>query len=310
MANQNFPGKQAELYLAARIGWKNFLTYLIFFADFKALYTLAFQAAQLAQITTAQKIPDVNVRNAKISLKLLKTKETAKKVRNNFQSLKTYINSAFEEEEISIKYREAGIAHYRDAASENWDAVENLITDSTTFITQNQAALLAGDNMPPSFQLNYENAASDFTKALEAFYEEETIEKKATEDKIIASNKVHDELMKMFTDAQEIFRDDDALKSTFTYEYVYSLVTQKMANLTGNITTATPSESKKDFQIKILETDDTKISNEQGHFDFGAIAGGIYTVEVSKTSYITQTIPNVEIKVGTTEKRDIKMLQA
>jgi hypothetical protein len=114
----------------------------------------------------------------------------------------------------------------------------------------------------------------------------------------------------MFSDAQEIFRDDEALRSTFTVEYVFGLVTQKIANITGNISTQSPSESLDGFEIRILETDDFVLSDNVGHFNFGAVAAGTYTLQVSKLDYTTQTIKDVEVQTGTTKKINITMVKA
>ena len=310
MAKPNYPCKQSELYLASRIGWRNFLTLLSFFIVFKAIYTTLFQSARIAQIAAAKALPDVSVRNSKVTRKQKLTKKKAKICRTKYQTLKSYINGAFPEDERETLYQEAGQAHYQQASQNNWEEVDNLMTDGKAFITNHLSELTAADNMPATFQASFSDAYDAFDVALNDFYDEEETEKQVTANKVNANNAVYDVLMLMLTDAQQIFVDDEDKRKLFTFEHLMSLVTNHVANLTGDITTDVPVDDLSGFEIRIIETDDVEVTDEDGNYDFGTIAAGTYTIQISKAGYITQIIADVEILTGSTKKLDVMMHHA
>ncbi len=296
--------------MAAQIGWRNFLLLLSFFSPFKSLYDTVFQAARIAQIKAAKNLPDYSVRGSKVTQKHKTVIKKAKTCRTRFQSLKSYINGAFSVDERESLYQEAGQAHYAEAGKNNWEEIDNLMTDGNNFITAHLTELTAANNMPAAFQTTFANDYDAFSTALSDFYAEEEAERQAAANKINANNAVHEALMLMLTDAQQIFVDDEDKRKIFTFDHLMSLVTNKIADLTGNVTTLVPTDVLSDFEIHIIETDDFVLTDTDGLYDFGVLAAGTYNVKVSKVGFVTQTINNVEILTGTTKTLDIVMLHA
>lgn len=307
MAKSNYPCKQSELYVAAQIGWRNFLTLLSFFTIFKALYDAAYQTARINQIKAAKALPDVSVRGSKITMKNKAVIKKGKACRSKFQALKSYINEAFPADDRATLYQEAGQAHYLDATHDNWEEIDSLMIDGKNFITAHLSELTANDNMPAAFQTTFSDTYAAFELALSDFYAEEEAEKQVTANKVAANNSVYEKLMLMLMDAQQVFAEDEEKRKLFTFEHLMSLVSNKLANLIGQVTTSVPLDDLSGFEITIVETGDTAITDEQGNYDFGAVAAGTYKVQISKDGFVTKIIPNVEILTGTTKRLDVVM---
>lgn len=302
--------KQAELYLASKIGWRNCNNFIGSFTAYKPFYTAAFVTTRQTEITTAEAMPDVSVRDAHVTSKLLSVNQKAETCRNKFQDLKSYINSAYTDAEIPIKYQEAGNSHYNDATKNNWAAVENLVTDAANFITLNNTVLLANNNMPATFSASFTSAKTTFITALSDFYDSQETESDAAENKVIANNDLFDKFMLMCIDGQKIFRNDEGRKQMFTFDHLLGLVSNPLANLSGTITSGNPAQSLDNCEVHVLETDTIVTSDANGNYDFGIVAAGTYTVTFTKEGFAPQSLPNVKVLTGTAKKVDVTMLPA
>lgn len=308
MIQPSYPCKQAELYTAARIGWRNFLNQLPAFTSYKPFYTNAYHNNRLLEITAAETMADESVRRAKVKSKHLILTQKAELARNRWQDIKSYINSAFTDAELEIKYQEAGAAHYPLAAANNWEETELLLVDGETFLAANLAALTAGNNMPPAFVAQYAAAKNAFITAMSDFYNQEELESDVAEDKIIANNAIYDKLLEMCIDGQKIFRTDLAKKQMFTFDDLLSLVTNHVANLKGSVTTGIASTPVPDAKVDVLQLAEFTTTDTDGKYDFGSIANGTYTIVFSKAGFITQTFTNIIIETGTAKTINVVLL--
>jgi hypothetical protein len=263
----------------------------------------------MAEVDAAELMDDFSVRNSKVSYKLLKLKNVAEKSRNKWQDLKSYLRSAFPKSEWAIKQAEAGAVYYSAASQNNWEEITSLLKTGETFISQNNTALLANDNMPIAFFGDFTQIKKDYADALDDFYSEEEAEEDLAEDKIIANNQIYEKLMLMCSDGQKIFRLDEGKRKQFVFEHILDIVSNNLASLSGKITTSEPLQILSDFVVSIKETGEEAITNVNGVFDFGVIKANTYTLVVSKDDYQTQTILNVEVKTGTAKIVNVVMVK-
>ena len=311
MVQKNYPGKQAELYLAAEIGWSVFLTHLAAFTLFKAFYDAAYHSARIAEITTARKLPDVSVRQARVSLKRIAAELKGREVCNLFQNLKSYIDYAYPNEAVTQEmYQLAGQMHYNQAYRNNWEMLKNLIDDATAFINDKLAELQANNNMPVSFDTTWASTCTDAITALDAFYDEENKEHELTDEKVKQNNTIYSMLMDMFGDAQKIFRKDETIQEMFTYEYVAKLVSNDVASLSGKVSVDEPLATLNGFLILVEETGEEVATDEGGNYDVGTIKAGTYSLQFSKDGYVTQLLNNVEVATGTHKRVNVSMVKA
>jgi len=310
MITKKYPCSQAELYIISRIILRSFLNFIGGFAAFKNFYDVGYYNTLIAEVVAAEIMPEETVRDSKVSQKLLKLRRAGVKARNRWQDIKSYINSAYDDEEIPLKYNEAGQANYEASANENWEKLKQLMIDGKTFLTDNFADLTAGNNMPAGFVTLYDTAQANFNTALENFYSEEETETDLGEDKIIADNDVFDSITDICFDGKHIFRDDEGKKLQFTFDHVWSLVTNKIANIKGTVVTGPDSAPVAGVKVNIIQLGEFTLTEPSGRYDFGALPNGTYTIEFSKAGFISHVFENFEIPVGTTKTLDVVLVAA
>lgn len=307
----NYPCKQMELISVARIGWLSFKNQNADFTAKKEFYKPPYYDLRIGEVDAAEKFDDYSVRLAKITEKRLFLEKKQIVCLNKWQDLKSYIQSAWEDDEavMKAKFQQAGSEFYADAVDKNWESVADLMKTGETFITENTTALSANNNMPGTFASEFSDVKKELDDAMKDFYTEEENESKLGDKKIDACNLVYKKLMGMFADGQKYFRNDESVKSQFIFDNVLKLVTNKLASLKGHITTNVMNDNLLGFSLSILQNGEEVKTDDEGKYDFGSLAAGTYTVEVSKTGYVSQTINNVVVETGTAKTLNIVMIK-
>ena len=116
-------GKQQDLYLYARLGWRNYLPHQLVFKAFSPYYTEALAAEQLALIELTEALPDQEARvveplDAKDELVGLNTN-----VLQKFMDGKLYIERTYTDPtKQATMLRAAGDNYYKAAFDKNWSS--------------------------------------------------------------------------------------------------------------------------------------------------------------------------------------------
>lgn len=215
--------KQNELYSVASIGWKSFTDNQTAFEAFNTRYTALFGIGMKAAVVSAKQLPDEFQRSDVHKTLRKDLKGAAENALIKWQQLESFINNGFPEEDQESKKLAAGKAYYATAANEDWESVDSLLDDATTFIGLHLAELGTG-GMPATFQMDLGTVKTSFEGLYEAFTDAELDAPEQTDAKINANNEVYRNLMKMFDDGQKIFRNSAALKSRFIFSHVLELI--------------------------------------------------------------------------------------
>jgi hypothetical protein len=215
--------KQNELYSVALIGWKSFMDNQAAFEAFNTRYTALFGTDMKAAVVSAKQLPDEFQRSDVHKTLRNDLKAAAENALIKWQQLESFIINGFDEEDQESKKLAAGHAYYAAASHEDWESVDSLLNDVTTFIGLHLAELGTG-GMPATFPGELGTVKTTFEGLYEAFTDAELDAPEQTDAKINANNEVYRNLMKMFNDGLKIFRNSAALKSRFTFSHVLELI--------------------------------------------------------------------------------------
>ncbi|HDY87667.1 MAG TPA: hypothetical protein ENH82_06050 [bacterium] len=231
-----YNSSQLELYAVCRIGLLSFKENLADFTNFKGYYTNTWANDFEQEIKNTEKLPNLQVRGEKSEtariLMAVKGKESLAK----WQTLKRYIADAYPDNLQKPKLQAAGSDDYDRAAEENWDVLKGLMETAETFITANTSDLSANNVMPAAFPAQFSTLKTDFNTIYDQFTDAEQDAEEQTSQKVNANNAIHDKLMGMFLDGQEIYRKDRAKEERFIFDQVLEVVKgAKGATRTFNI---------------------------------------------------------------------------
>lgn len=241
MTTAPYKSSSAALYAVARAGWASYQRQLSHFAAYRGYYDAAFGHAALAAIDSAEQLPDVQARYANTEVYRIELKELANDCLAHWQSLKRYASSSFPPAALKARLEEAGALRNRKARNYNWEEIRMMNISATQFIATHQAALLAGNNMPPIFEAKYNTANNAFADKLELFIRSEQQAIVETKFKTNANNAVYHSLINMFKDGQQIFRHQPAIRRQFIYDKVLALIAQQHQHPQNNTASETLS---------------------------------------------------------------------
>jgi len=226
-----------------------------------------------------------------------------------WQSMKRYINTSFPEAAIKARLEEAGAQRYEKAANYNWEELRMMNVEANNFLTLHAATLAAGNNMPLAFPANYATAATSFATKYEAFIESEEQAVVATNTKITANNALHEKLMNMFKDGQEIFKTQEQIKRQFVLDTVLGLISNPgAAGLRGKVISAQDLLPIANATIEILNTSYTTNTNAEGNYLIKPLATGSYDIRFSAPpTYRDKVIQNIQISTGVTSTLDTEL---
>lgn len=304
----NYGSTQAELYTIARLGWNSCRQHLTDFADFKARYNETYIDNQLAAVNAAELLPDFQARNEPAEIIRIQLVEQVRLILDLWQRLKRYVADAFPRNQQKAKLEAAGSSYYNKASRNNWDSVQALLVNASSFITNNLTALTLNENMPPSFQTTFETAKSDFMLGHQAFLDNEEASRIGRQNKVEANNAVYTVLINMFLDGQEIFKRNSAVKAQFIFDRVLQLVSGSgNQGIKGRVAAAATDSPLTDVTVTVLQNSRTTTTNADGRYEMLQIANGTYTLRFEKEGYVTLTQENQAVQVGVVATLNVQM---
>lgn len=308
MAKQTYNCTEQELYTICETGWNSCSQYLPQFTAFKPKYVPAFVVAKLASVEVARKMPDEQQRNEAYETASVNLKKQGRMCCDKWQMLKRYIADAFPADEQKAMLESAGFNYYDKAGNNNWDSVKGLITSGSTFINAKLAILMANDNMPLTFQAEFDVEKADFEILHQQFIQAEEASRVGQGIKMNANNAIHADLMSMLLDGQEIFKKEEALLKQFVFaELLYLASGTGTAGFKGRVTTVGTPVGIQGVQVTVKNTSKTTQTDTDGKYEINQLASGIYTISFEKAGYQPKTIENWEVKVGTVSNLNVEL---
>ncbi len=307
-----FNCSQSDFILVVYTGLNSFHEHLAAFTNRSPKYVLAWETTMRTDLAAAEAMPTEDVRDAEQSAYTAELKIKAEIARNYYQRLKGHIEAAFPDYLVDIKLQAAGQKLYQASADKNWPSLQTLLSMASRFVAANLATLTANDEMPLTFQAEFDAVIQDFRDSLTAFEDIKESKMVDGQERVTALNDIHRRFMPMMTIGQDIFKDNEAVRTQFVFADVLSRVGGTgLAGLNGKVTDSATNLPIFEAHIKIFhpdtpETEYTGTTNEEGEYLVNC-PSGTYTVTVAKASYNPHTMVDIVVEVGTVSRVNVKL---
>ena len=290
--SKDYPCSQMDLYSALETAWGNYNAHLARFTAFKAFYTLAYKTTALAALQSAKAMPDDDARSGASELLHIVLVNMGKVCTQNFQYLKSYIETAYPDTAIaSVQLVIAGQNYYRDASRGDWEAILMLNSNAKNYlaIAANVTALTANNNMPAAFVATQKIGSDNFDTQFSNFKqaEETSVE---TAAKIKANNACYKTGISMLKDAQLIFGNEPEILTKFVFGNLLALINPPVAGLKGSIKEAVTFEPVPNVAMSVQADGQPAINVEvDGNGDYSIqLKEGHYKVLVAADGFLEQ----------------------
>ena len=292
IVNKDYPCSQKDLYSVLETAWGNNGVHLARFTAFKALYTLPFKTSALSAVAVAKALPDDDARSGASELLHIGLVNMGKICLQNFQFLKSYIDTAFTDPAVQkVQYVIAGQNSYRDASRQDWESMVSMNTSAKNYLANagNVTSLTANNNMPAGFVATQKTASDNFDLQYANFKmaEETSVE---TANKIKANNLCYHAGISMLNDGQKIFMNEPEILTKFVFSNLLALINPPVAGIKGNVKEAVTnavipnllmSAQKEGGVAQPIEVDVDGVFGEQ-------LSEGKYSIRVSAVGYVEQ----------------------
>lgn len=310
---KDYPCSQMDLYSVLETAWGNYGVHLARFTAFKALYTLPFKTSALGAVASAKAMPDDDARSGASELLHIGLVNMGKVCLQNFQFLKSYIDTAFTDPAVQkVQYVIAGQNYYRDASRQDWESMTLMNTSAKNYLANagNVTALTANSNMPATFVATQKTASDNFDLQYSNFKlaEETSVE---TAAKIKANNLCYHSGISMLKDAQVIFMNEPEILTKFVFGNLLALINPPVAGIKGNIKEAVTNEIITNGRISAqrdgFPADDVPVDVngdfgqqlKEGHYSITVGADGfvdqVFDLDLKLTGYKTLNVELVKV---------------
>lgn len=184
------------------------------------------------------------------------------------------------------------------------------MASASNFLSANLNDLQANQNMPATFQAQFDQAKTAFSQLHNEFLNSEEIAIQLTQQKITANNEIYAKLMAMFADGLELFKEDEAISKQFTFaETLYLASGVGTSGIKGYITDAITGSSIEEVSITLIAAGKNKtvISDSDGHYSLLQVAAGTYSLKIEKAGYEPILLSNQEVKLGIISSLNLKL---
>ena len=295
--------KQTQLYAVAGSFIGSLTEYLSLFAEHSTKYTPAYITALKAQLAHARALPNFQQRNEISETHRLLLKASADKSLNMWRRLRTFIQSGFMRELHKPKLEAAGRTYFRQSMKYNWKEIDELLKSGKAFIQSHTSELLAA-GMPPTFPVQFQTQYDDYLALYNHHTPTRLNQRALTEEKTFVNNKLHAVLMRISADAKVIFFDEVAIRQSFTFTQVLSVISATgPAELTGTIKDQSGIPIP-EVTVTIPDLSAQITTDTQGNFTTGRIPSGTYQITCTKTGFESQTL-TILINKGVSKNIDI-----
>ena len=206
MALPSYSCSQSDLIVVIKTGLASALEYLAQLFAFSPKYTTAFINGLITETDAAAAIPDEAARRLASEMLRLDLVAANAAECDRWQLLKRYISKLYSGEALTIQLASAGQGYYTKAQGESWPSTRSLLQSGSTYATTNSAALIANNNMPPTFAADMTTAFEDYDALVTAYESSKEAIPVATQAKIVALNAIYTKFMEVMLDGQQVFK--------------------------------------------------------------------------------------------------------
>ncbi len=216
---------QQDLYTLVQVGWTSYNQYLPSFEAHSLNYDAQRSVTALTTLETVRLMPDEWSRREVHKTLRVQLNDLSVDALRLWSSLSvTYIRDSFPVSEHENKRLAAGQVYYAEALRRDWEKVNHVLSSGLAFLNENAATLTAG-GMPAAFANNYATARTAYMNKYNEYVQALEDSRNLTDAKILANNALYTELVKVFNDGKEIFRDNAAVRLQFSVTQVLDLIT-------------------------------------------------------------------------------------
>ena len=303
----SFNGSQSNFILLILTGISSFFEYLADFTLFSPKYTAAWGNQIRDDIAVLEMMPIDDARRAETEALRIQLAEKNRQACSEWQRLKRYITKAFDGSLVNIKLMAAGQNLYSSALNENWPNAQMMYSAAIRFMNTNLPALLANDNMPPAFPAAFGTTVNEYKQLLANFEDSKETALLETQNRLMMLNGIYDRFIPMMLDGQEIFRGNEAVRRMFIATDVLSRISGPgLAGIRGKIIEGATQKPIQGAVIGLVDFPNTAVTDEVGNYLLNAPSKK-YSVTITAAGFITSTIENVSIEIGTVSKLDVAM---
>ena len=306
--NKTFSCSQEVLYLVCTAAWNLCSNFLNQFTAFRAIYTATYVADNLQAVKDAQDLTPSLQSIGDRTLVRTACVNALTNVQANWQRLKTYIDNAFDADQVRAQVKIAGGSFYAKVSSKNWSAAHSLIDAANTFITNNLDALTANGNMPADFQTTFQTDGDTFIAASAAYASVTIAAKQFTGEKNAANAAIYQALVNMLTDGKKIFADNKVAEKQFIFSRLVKIYKGGSASLIGTVTNA----NNVGIEGAVITSSNGQYiatTNKKGYYRITRIAEGTYNFTISCPGY-TPVDVTVIFSAGVKSKADATLANA
>jgi hypothetical protein len=302
-----YSGPQQELYATARLSCLNFINSQTLFEAFSPRYNKMYGAKFNAEIDEAEAMPSDNARSGLSTDNRILLSRAASVGLIKWQNLKRYILEAYEADRSDNMLKIAGQPLYTSASGNHWQSVKGLMNEGSLFIKNHQAELVANENMPPNFGVDFDAAKDSYDALQIKFFGGVTDGSANTQQRISANNALYAKLTKMFSDAQIIFADDEPTRQQFVFSNVKAIISGiSQAGIRGFVTNAVTGMPIEGAIIATANNIYNGITDADGRVDFKGMVANDYSFTISADGYTAQMVA-VTIKIGTVSALNVSL---
>lgn len=298
---------QLELYLIAQMAWNNCQEHLPSFAAFNTSYTPQLIQQRLQEIEDAKALPSAEARTAQSQMLRLRLIELTDAATLQWQLLKRQICKRYtnpDEQEVQIN--SAGQTFYTKAAAYQWESVDGLLNLGALYLAQNEAELLSA-GMPTSFKPNFDRIRTDFSQTHLGFLQAQENSYKATEQKIVANNRIYVNLRELIDDAKFIFARQPAISKEFILSNLAdNLISNKIASLRGTVLDADTNQPIAKAQIQVANKPKLILTDAEGIFELNQLGSGKHQLVISAPNY-EPAMQEIELAASQAARIEVKL---
>lgn len=303
-----YPCSQPALYQTERAIIFRLRENLTAFAYFRAVYTDEYCEVLLANIATAEAMPNEQARMLTHETIRAELIELDKQCRNKWQAGKRYIAYCYPDTQED-NWDAFGWSSYEAASNESWTAVNALMTAATTYLVLHTDALAANNNMPLSFPAALNNLANAFKEKYNEFTLAQQDAVTGTVAKINANNATYTSIINISMDSAVIYSDNSTMRDLFSFSTVCGLVVPSGAS-SANITVIN-DETKTPIiaQVQIQGSDKMATTNAAtGKCEITQLASGSTVFNITADGFVKQTITKV-LNIGAASRIEVSMVK-
>ena len=281
---------------------------LVNFTALKLKYTAAFVSALRAELLAARTIPALTQRQSEQEVARINLLAKLTVCLDKLNGLRLYIRDAYADAAIKgVRMQEAGFDDYEKASKANWEKLVAFMDNASAFIALHEAELLAADNMPAAFKVDFDVLKNTVKPEIVAMLNMRENNKQGTSDKLLANNALYSKVIAVCEDGAYIFRNDAAKASQFIWVTVNEIITPLgAASLRGEIKDDVTSVFISGAVVTLKGADSPVVeatSDANGKYLFDRLPVDDYIGKVKKEGYDEFKFV-VTIKTGVTSIKD------